>query len=321
MDRKDRLKFSKAVTWAAQDGSPISGIRRSQTMPVDLRAVEDRRASNAIPRHAQTIAPNSDRLASNAERPKASPNERRAKVSTAITLPRKNSNPLVEAYDGNLIADLSPVDVSDAISQAEERRAAKRRYIQPYVESISEDDQPAVEFVRSGSVLESVHEGNEEGHGHGLDDQSQGLYEEGFESVVPTSTEIERRIARLEAERRELRKARREEEERQRLEEAQLEVEMRRRLGAAGFTADQIKTITDKEKAKREPRQVYEEHPRQIPLKQQRRVPEKQQHLTILNRRRPTYVKVHKKYLSVDTLRYYDIPWEYDRVITSFVIV
>lgn len=36
---------------------------------------------------------------------------------------------------------------------------------------------------------------------------------------------------------------------------------------------------------------------------------------TMLERKshgRPTYVKVHRDHLSVDTLLYYDIPWEYD---------
>lgn len=28
----------------------------------------------------------------------------------------------------------------------------------------------------------------------------------------------------------------------------------------------------------------------------------------------PTYAKIHRDYLSIDTLRYYEIPWEYDRV-------
>ena len=30
--------------------------------------------------------------------------------------------------------------------------------------------------------------------------------------------------------------------------------------------------------------------------------------------RAPIYAKIHRDYLSVDTLKYYDIPWEYDKV-------
>ena len=35
----------------------------------------------------------------------------------------------------------------------------------------------------------------------------------------------------------------------------------------------------------------------------------------------PVYPKIHRDYLSIDTLRYYDIPWEYDRVSYSFVLI
>jgi hypothetical protein len=33
-----------------------------------------------------------------------------------------------------------------------------------------------------------------------------------------------------------------------------------------------------------------------------------------VRRRGPTYPKIHKKYISLETLRYYDLPWVYDRV-------
>jgi hypothetical protein len=33
-----------------------------------------------------------------------------------------------------------------------------------------------------------------------------------------------------------------------------------------------------------------------------------------VRKRGPTYSKIHKKYISLETLRYYDLPWVYDRV-------
>ena len=37
--------------------------------------------------------------------------------------------------------------------------------------------------------------------------------------------------------------------------------------------------------------------------------------------RGPVYAKIHQDYLSVDTLKYYNIPWEYDRYDKNYIII
>ena len=79
--------------------------------------------------------------------------------------------------------------------------------------------------------------------------------------------------------------------------EAELEDQMRKRLAQFGFQENQIQAMIKPEE--------------QAKLQQQ-------QGMTPLNPLRlahqPTYVKVHKEHLAVDTLLYYDIPYELDRV-------
>lgn len=69
-----------------------------------------------------------------------------------------------------------------------------------------------------------------------------------------------------------------------------LETEMRKRLAEKGFAGNQIEAIVNEEKDK------------------------PNASLTIFRSHQPVYAKVHKSYLSVDTLRYYDIPYKYDDV-------
>ncbi len=81
-------------------------------------------------------------------------------------------------------------------------------------------------------------------------------------------------------------------------EEERLEDEMRRRLSKHGYTYDQIeRMIKDK---KDEP--VSKTTTTTTMVRQN------------LGPARPTYAKIHRDFLSIDTLTYYDIPYEYDRV-------
>ena len=86
-----------------------------------------------------------------------------------------------------------------------------------------------------------------------------------------------------------------EEKAKKKKQEEELDEQMRKRLHQFGFQENQIQAMIKPEK-----------------------VPQLQQGLTPVNplqlAYQPTYVKVHKDHLSIDTLVYYDIPWEYDRV-------
>lgn len=79
------------------------------------------------------------------------------------------------------------------------------------------------------------------------------------------------------------------------------EISMRKRLAESGFTQSQIDAIMNKEKVKK-----------QWPAITRRNSITG----TTASLRGATYSKVHVDHLSTETLRYYDIPWEYDRVST-----
>lgn len=90
-----------------------------------------------------------------------------------------------------------------------------------------------------------------------------------------------------------------EEKEKKKKQERELEDQMRKRLAQFGFQENQIQAMIK-------------------PEDQTRVSVHLQQGSTPLNPLRlthqPTYVKVHKEHLAVDTLVYYDIPYEIDRV-------
>jgi len=85
--------------------------------------------------------------------------------------------------------------------------------------------------------------------------------------------------------------------------QAKLDEAMRKRLAESGFTQSQIDAIMDKEKKKQEPISKTTTTTTTTTLA---RVP--------LRGHVPVYAKIHVDYISTETLRYYDIPWEYDRV-------
>lgn len=76
--------------------------------------------------------------------------------------------------------------------------------------------------------------------------------------------------------------------------EAEFEEEMRRRLAQQGHPKSQIDSMVTEEEQKRA-RQT-------TTTTEEWRTAE------------PVYAKIHRDYLSIDTLRYYDVPYEYDRV-------
>ncbi|KAF2740009.1 hypothetical protein EJ04DRAFT_263446 [Polyplosphaeria fusca] len=93
-----------------------------------------------------------------------------------------------------------------------------------------------------------------------------------------------------------------EEKEKREKEEAALEEQMRKRLAVFGFQENQIQAMIK---------------PEEQPKIQQGMTPNNPLRLT----QQPTYVKVHKDHLSIETLNYYEIPYEYDRSDPDFLIV
>ena len=100
-----------------------------------------------------------------------------------------------------------------------------------------------------------------------------------------------------------LRKQREKEEdekEEKKKEKQKVDDEMRRRLSEHGYTYSQIEQIL-KEKDEKATGISTSLTPWQ-------------------GSRAPVYAKVHRDYLSIDTLKYYDIPWEYDRVSDNLIV-
>nr|POE47640.1 hypothetical protein CFP56_00971 [Quercus suber] len=92
----------------------------------------------------------------------------------------------------------------------------------------------------------------------------------------------------------------------------EFEGEMRRRLVNIGYTQDQIDMIVDEEKAKkaRETRESRKTTTTTTTL---------QTFDSKVNN--PVYAKIHRQYLELDTLRYYNIPYEYDRTDSNYFII
>lgn len=81
--------------------------------------------------------------------------------------------------------------------------------------------------------------------------------------------------------------------------EEKFQEEMRHRLRDLGYTEKTIEIMVDKEKAK----------------KFKTEVEVKSDSLNVWRpAKAPVYPKVHRDYLAVETLKYYDLPWEYDPV-------
>lgn len=87
-------------------------------------------------------------------------------------------------------------------------------------------------------------------------------------------------------------------------EQAKMDEAMRKRLAESGFTQSQIDAIMDKEKKKAQPQPTT--RTTTTTTTTLARIPGSSPV--------PVYAKIHIDYISTETLRYYDIPWEYDRV-------
>ena len=95
-------------------------------------------------------------------------------------------------------------------------------------------------------------------------------------------------------------KQKKEEEDRKKKEEEEhLQNEMRKRLARFGYTGAQIEAMVKEESDKKNDTRTL------TTTTQITRWGESSN---------PVYPKIHVKYLSVDTLRYYELPWEYDSV-------
>ena len=85
--------------------------------------------------------------------------------------------------------------------------------------------------------------------------------------------------------------------------EEEIEREMRERLARKGYSYREIERILEDEKAVKTTRTTTTTTTRAGNAL----VPFDGHHA-------PVYAKVHRDFLSVDTLKYYDVPWEYDKV-------
>ena len=94
-------------------------------------------------------------------------------------------------------------------------------------------------------------------------------------------------------------------------EEEKLQHEMRRRLEQFGWTQAQIDIMVDEEKTKK---YKAEHGAKGGPSASGGAALEKWEN------KNPTYVKVHRDYLAVETLHYYDIPFKIDQV-SSFILI
>lgn len=107
-------------------------------------------------------------------------------------------------------------------------------------------------------------------------------------------------IAQFERRQRE-KKAKEEEEKKKK--EAEFEEEMRKRLAQQGYTQSQIDSMV---KGKDEKKQQQQTTTTTTTVEKWRSSA-------------PVYAKIHRDYLSIDTLRYYEIPYEYDRVSSATI--
>lgn len=96
-------------------------------------------------------------------------------------------------------------------------------------------------------------------------------------------------------------------------EEKAFQEEMRERLRALGYTEQTIDVMVDKEKTQQFKTEVN--HNPQNTSSTTSRTTIHEDRINIFRPpQSPVYPKVHKNYLATETLKYYDLPWEYDRV-------
>lgn len=85
--------------------------------------------------------------------------------------------------------------------------------------------------------------------------------------------------------------------------EEQSEVELRKRLSSFGYTRAQIEATVKQQKEGTETKHTTTTTTTTLSR--------------LTAKSHPVYPKIHSKYLAIDTLRYYELPWEYDVVSMS----
>ncbi|SMY24007.1 unnamed protein product [Zymoseptoria tritici ST99CH_1A5] len=94
-------------------------------------------------------------------------------------------------------------------------------------------------------------------------------------------------------------------------EEENFQTEMRKRLSNMGYTQQTIDILVDEEIPSESRKQVESTHDTTaLAAGSDSHPPDA-----------PVYPKVHRKYLSVETLNYYHIPWEYDHLDPEYIII
>ena len=96
-----------------------------------------------------------------------------------------------------------------------------------------------------------------------------------------------------------------EEKEKKKKQEKEIEDEMRRKMAKVGFQDNQIEAVLHPRKADRLPAGALPDNPI---------VTSTAVTTTTTNFRPPTYVKIHKDHIDIETLRYFGLRWEYDTV-------
>ncbi|GIZ40679.1 hypothetical protein CKM354_000400700 [Cercospora kikuchii] len=103
-------------------------------------------------------------------------------------------------------------------------------------------------------------------------------------------------------------------------EEKAFQEQMRERLRALGYTEQTIDIMVDKEKTKN-----FQQEVNARPRSQDRRTTRTTTQQTLVAwdppARAPVYPKVHKDYIELKTLEYYQLPWHYDRDDPDFIII
>jgi hypothetical protein len=95
-------------------------------------------------------------------------------------------------------------------------------------------------------------------------------------------------------------KDKREEEEKKKKKEEEFEEEMRKRLHRFGFQDNQVDVLVDPKAKDKLPKKI---HRGDLPS-----------NALVVSRTGPTFIKIHKNHIDIETLKYYNISWEYDPV-------
>ncbi|QDS74475.1 hypothetical protein FKW77_006722 [Venturia effusa] len=103
--------------------------------------------------------------------------------------------------------------------------------------------------------------------------------------------------------------------EKQKAEEKKLEEEMHKRLAKFGFQENQIEAVLDPKKAANLPPGASPANPQHAVAPYHRPHHDHFHHAAT-----PTYIKVHRSHVDVETLKYFGLPWEYDTD-TDYIVI